>query len=64
MNALAFAPRIKDLIEELPAIVSMQFSYGKGQMLADVMHSTPYSLLSLAPNRLALGPAGRDIDRH
>ena len=61
-DALALAPGIQVVVDELGAVVAVQAAQGHRQTLADVVDGGADSFLALAPDDLEVDPRGRDID--
>ena len=50
------------MVDELRAVVGVQTSERKGEVLANVVDGGADTLLAMAPDRLQLRPASCDID--
>ena len=62
MDVFATAPRDEDVVEKLPAIIGVKLAQRHRKALADEVDARADARVALAPDRLALGPTGGDID--
>jgi len=62
VDVFAVAPRDEDVVQKLSAVIGVKLAQRHRKALADEVDASANALVALAPDRLALGPTGGDID--